>query len=94
MSDQVLEEGTMQDDSDQTDADRIHEGYQQRYEKERRASYALVTFGLLSFAAIVAVMFMHHLGMGTGTLSNIEPGAGSGLSAPDTNTLQPDSPQQ
>ena len=76
MSEQYFEEGAMQDDSDQTDADRIHEGYQQRYEKERRASYALVMFGLLSFVAIVAVMFMHHLGMGRNTLANIEPGAG------------------
>jgi hypothetical protein len=66
----------MQDDSDQTEADRIHEGYQRRYEKERRASYALVLFGLLSLAAIVTVMFMHRTGMGGGNLANIEPGAG------------------
>src|SRR5882724_8127194 len=77
MSEWFLEESTMQDDCDQTDADRIHEGYQQRYEKERRASYALVMFGLLSFVAIVVAMFMHHARIGNGALANIEPGAGN-----------------
>ena len=90
----------MLDESDQTDADRIHEGYQQRYEKERRASYALVLFGLLSFAAILTVMVMHRAGMGNGTLSGIEPGAGGNTTQieqkkdePAATTLNPEKMQ-
>jgi hypothetical protein len=82
----------MQDDSDQTDADRIHEGYQQRYEKERRASYALVMFGLLSFVAIVVVMFIHRTGTGNGNLANIEPGAGTNATQIEQQTQNPAAP--
>ena len=67
----------MQEDLDNTDADRVHEGYLQRYEKERRASYALATFGLLSFVAVAVAMVMHHNMNTTALLSNIEPASGS-----------------
>jgi hypothetical protein len=89
----------MQDDSDQTDADRAHEGYQQRYEKERRASYGVVIFGLLAFVVAILAAFMHHMGFGANGYANIEPAAGdantiavpapadnSGMNTTDTNT--------
>jgi hypothetical protein len=73
----VLKEDTMQDDSDLTDADRTHEGYQQRYKKERRASYMVVLFGLFVVAAVVVVMFTHrYTNIGAGNLANVEPAAG------------------
>jgi hypothetical protein len=81
----LLEEGAMQDmrdiqdnEADRADADRIHEGYQHRYEKERRASYMVALFGILAIAAVVVVMFMHrYIGNGASNLANVEPAAGS-----------------
>lgn len=67
----------MQDESDRADTDRVHEGYQQRYEKERRASYGLVIFALLAFCFIAVGAFMHHVGFGAASLTNIEPSAGT-----------------
>src|SRR3569832_1160268 len=74
----------MQDDYDRTEADRTHEGYQQRYEKERHASYVLVIFGLLAFVAIAGLMFMRHTGVGTGNYANIEPAAGANTTMDNT----------
>ncbi len=78
----------MMDDSDQTDADRAHEGYERRYEKERRASYGVVIFGLLAFVVVVIAAFMHHSGFGTTNYSNIEPAAGDNtvMTAPADNS--------
>src|SRR5262245_41115267 len=70
----------MQDEADRAEADRIHEGYQQRYQKERRASYMLALFGLLAFVAVAVVMFMHrYMNTNPSNIINIEPAAGSNM---------------
>jgi hypothetical protein len=73
----------MQDESDSTEADRIHEGYQQRYKKERKASYALATFGLLAFVAVGVLAFMNHMNYGAANYASYEPGEGFSTGAPD-----------
>lgn len=73
----------MQDESDRADADRGHEGYQERYKKERKASYVLATFGLLAFVAVGALMFMNHMNYGAVNYASYEPGEGFSTGAPE-----------